>query len=369
VPRRSKGPRLWLRKKRAPRVAAWFILDDSRQHSTGLGARASTTDKEKALADYLAEKHTVVTTSGSRDPSQILIDDVLALYARDVVPRQARPDETVSRIELLRVYFGSKPLADVTGANCRAYAAGRSTPAAARRELEDLRAAINYHRREGLHDKIVSVVLPPKALSRERWLTRAEAAALISSAWRYREKQNRLSTNRRTRRHVARFMVVARYMGSRAGVICSASIEPKRPSDRAWVDLQSGVFYGRPIGQRATKKRRQTVRVPLPLLAHMRRWRARGQRYVVQWRAQPVERIDKAHRAAVAAAKLGRDVTPHVWRHTVATWLMQAGADPWKAAGFLGMTVETLLRVYGHHHPDHSADVHSALARGGKRAA
>jgi hypothetical protein len=32
---------------------------------------------------------------------------------------------------------------------------------------------------------------------------------------------------------------------------------------------------------------------------------------------------------------------------------MQAGVDKWEAAGFLGMTVEMLDRVYGHHHPRH----------------
>ena len=32
---------------------------------------------------------------------------------------------------------------------------------------------------------------------------------------------------------------------------------------------------------------------------------------------------------------------------------MQAGVDKWEAAGFLGMGVEMLDRVYGHHHPDH----------------
>jgi hypothetical protein len=32
---------------------------------------------------------------------------------------------------------------------------------------------------------------------------------------------------------------------------------------------------------------------------------------------------------------------------------MQAGADKWEAAGFLGMSVEMLDRVYDHHHPDY----------------
>jgi hypothetical protein len=32
---------------------------------------------------------------------------------------------------------------------------------------------------------------------------------------------------------------------------------------------------------------------------------------------------------------------------------MQAAVDKWEAAGFLGMSVEMLDRVYGHHHPEH----------------
>jgi hypothetical protein len=32
---------------------------------------------------------------------------------------------------------------------------------------------------------------------------------------------------------------------------------------------------------------------------------------------------------------------------------MQNGVDKWEAAGFLGMSVEMLDRVYGHHHPAH----------------
>jgi len=30
---------------------------------------------------------------------------------------------------------------------------------------------------------------------------------------------------------------------------------------------------------------------------------------------------------------------------------MQAGVDHFEAAGFLGMSVDTLMRTYGHHHP------------------
>jgi hypothetical protein len=39
----------------------------------------------------------------------------------------------------------------------------------ARRELEDLRAAIRYHHKEGLCAALVAVALPPKPRARERW--------------------------------------------------------------------------------------------------------------------------------------------------------------------------------------------------------
>lgn len=362
MPRRSKGPRLYLRGAEGDHAARWIIRDNGRDRGTGLGPRATEDEKAEALRAYLAEQHVDSITAGKRDPSQILVDDVLTLYARDVAPKHARPHETAARLTELAKFWKGKRLSDVIGATCRQYAEQRSTEQAARRDLEDLRAAIIHHRREGLHDKIVSVVLPERAQSRERFCTRSEAAELIWHAWRYREVQKGQETGRRSRRHVARFMLVAGYMGSRAAVICGASIEPKRPAGKPWVDLTTGVFYGRPVGQRETKKRRQTVRVSPRLLAHLRRWQRSGQRHVVEWLGEPVGRINKAHNAVVQACGL-QDVTPHSWRHTAVTWAMQGGVDPWEAAEFFGMTVDVLIRVYGHHRPDHNAGVHRALSR------
>ena len=60
-------------------------------------------------------------------------------------------------------------LSDINGELCRAYAKTRAdegAPIVARRELEDLRAAINHHRREGLCSAIIEVVLPPKGVWR-----------------------------------------------------------------------------------------------------------------------------------------------------------------------------------------------------------
>lgn len=378
--RRAKGPRLYLRPASKTRPAFWIVRDGDGQFGTGLGVGASEDEKEAALAAYLTRKRGQDVSSSKRDPSQIPVTDVIAKYVRD----KNIPYETDLRIAHLRAFWGDKRLSEVTGDNCREYASRRRqqllekriaaakargvkrpriepSDGAARRELEDLRAAINWHRQEGLHEKIVSVVLPPKTGRRERWLTRPEAAHLILTTWRYVEQSNFRGGDRHTRRHIARFMIVARYMGSRASVICEASIEKRRPRDRAWIDLQHGMFYGRPERRAETKKRRQEVPIPARLLAHLRRWQRAGQRYVVEWHGEPVKRISKAHAAAVAAAGFGADVTPHTWRHSVATWLMQRGADVGEAAQHLAMTEETLLRVYKHHRPGYLASVHGAI--------
>jgi integrase len=249
----------------------------------------------------------------------------------------------------------------INGELCRAYVAQRSTDAAARRELKDLRAAINHRRREGLCSQVVAIVLPEERPPRERWLTRREAAALLRAAWRYREVQKGVKTERRSRRHVAKFILVGLYTGTRAGAICGAALQPT--VGRGWTDVDRGVFYRRPPRQRETNKRQLPVPLPPQLLAHLRRWKRCGQRFVVEWNSKPVKAIEKVFANAVADAGLGPDVTPHVLRHTAATWLMQGGTSPWEAAGFLGMSVEMLLERCGYHHPDHLSGARKPFAK------
>ena len=365
MPRRIKGPRLYLRSARddesGSHAGIWIIRDGNYQQGTGCLAH-DIGGAERALAIYLAEKHAQGTREQRNlDPSQIPIADVLVVYLRDVVPNHSRPKETKGRIKSLDEYFGDRMLSYISGETCRAYAAQRSTDAAARRELEDLRAAINHHRREGLCNKVVEVVLPPERQGRERWLTRSEAARLIWSAWRYREIQKGKPTERLSRQHIARFILVAIYTGTRAGAVCGAALQPAE--GHGWVDLDHGVFYRRAAGQRETKKRQPPVPLPDQLLAHLRRWKRQGQCFAVEWNGEPVRDVGKAFRNAVSDAGLGTDVTPHTLRHTAATWLMQAGTDIWQAAGYLGMTVEMLSERYGHHHPNHLSGAKGAFAR------
>ncbi len=42
---------------------------------------------------------------------------------------------------------------------------------------------------------------------------------------------------------------------------------------------------------------------------------------------------------------------------------MHKGADPWQAAGYLGMSLEVLLNTHGHHHPDYLSDAVEKIAK------
>jgi integrase len=231
--RRSKGPRLWLRNAQYGRdgklthVAVWIIKDGKHRESTGCGAN-DRRRAEAALANYIGRKHLADAEAGVRPLAQIPVADVIALYGRDIAPKHSRPRETAQRIAALLGFFGDKVLSDVNGALCRAYVGHRGSIAAARRELEELRAAINHHRKEGLCSAIVEVVLPAAAPARERWPTRAEAAALLWAAWRYREVQKGKPTGRRSRQHIAKFILLALYTGTRAGAVCGAALSSPR---------------------------------------------------------------------------------------------------------------------------------------------
>jgi len=375
MPTLRKGARLWLRPARRDKTgriiarAVYVILDGGRHHPTGCFAGEADL-AERKLAEYIAVKYQAPRKG--RSIEDISVADVLSIYVDDCGPRQRNRKKFDERIGRLNEFFGGKRLSEVNAASCRDYAKHRGNQGGARRDLEDLRAAINRHVEEGLHREIVKITLPEKGPPRERWLTRSEAAKLLWVCWRHRELQLRhrgpnkgkkLPTARYPLRHLARFLLIALYTGTRAGAIASAS--PNRGEGRSFIDLERGIFYRLVEGATPTKKRQPPAPIPPRLLAHLRRWHGKGivRQHFVEWNGAPVATVKAALKTAVRLAKLPGKITPHTLRHTAATWLMQNGVSMWRAAGFLGMSVETLDRVYGHHHPDYFSDAAEAIGR------
>jgi integrase len=368
MPRPGKGARLYKRRARFRggkliAQAVWIIKDGGRHIATGCLASPTETKPpqaaEQALSDYIATKYQ--PERRRRDIEDIDCADVLSIYSADTGEAGNEFDDLNSRIGRLNDFWGGKVLADVSSRECGEYVKHRGNQGGSRRDLETLRAAINHHANQGFHRGIVRVSLPPKGEARDRWLTRDEAASLIWCCWRYREHQTvydgkhkgrPVSTAKHPLRHVARFVLIGLYTGTRAGAIATAS--PYRREGRSFVDLERGIFYRKQIGKRATKKRQPPAPVPRRLLAHMRRWAERKliADTFVEFNGKPVASVKKGFRSGVRLAGLAGRVTPHTLRHTAATWLMQRGVPVWEAAGFLGMSAEVLLATYGHHHPD-----------------
>jgi len=381
MPRRSKGARLHLRPARyeagkLTHAATWIIRDGAKYQGTGC-LEHEIGKAEQALKDYIAGKYS--PQRKERDIDAIPIADVLSIFIDD------RPDlfvenpdakKYVARMKRLRDFWGKLMLGDVNKAKCNEYVKKRGNNGGSRRDLEDLRAAIEHHADEGYHRGVVKVKLPKKGPPRDVWLTRDQAAKLLWICWRARETQTvhrgpmkgqKVQTDKRPLRHLARFIIIGLYSGTRAGAIASAS--PIAAIGRSFVDLERGVFYRLRQGQQETNKRQPPMPIPPRLLAHLRRWHGRGiiKRHFVEFNGEPVASVKTAFNRAVKLAKLGKGISPHTLRHTAATWLMQNGTDPWQAAGYLGMSVETLLKVYGHHHPDYLSDAVEKMTAKPKR--
>lgn len=347
--RPAKGPRLYLRRRKG-RAPVWVIRDTGRPEvSTGTDDRE---EADQALARYIQGG---IRRSGPATPEQLTCGEALAFYGDHHAPTVADPVRIGYAIQALDPFWGDLHVSEVKGSTCRRYAAWRGEneckPGTARKELGTLSAALRYCVKEGHLTSAPDVTLPKKPLPKERWLTRDEVARLIWAAWR----------NPRAK-HVARFILVGVYTGTRKDAILRMMIDTPN-AHGGWIDLERGRVVRRGRGEAQTKKRQPEARCPARLLAHARRWKRMGLRYVAEVDGARPASIKTAWRTARIAAGLDPDVTPHSLRRTAATWLMKNGADRWDAAGFLGMSQETLESIYAQHHPDFQADAAERIGR------
>ncbi|WP_182085042.1 integrase [Aureimonas sp. ME7] len=348
----------------------WVITDRGKRRRTGCG-KEDLAGAQAKLADYLAEQHQEAEPEPNLAASQILVADVVAYYAKEAVVDVARPKEFLARQERLLAWWGSRKLSAVNGFTCKAYARARGSQSAARRELEDFRAAIRLYAENGLLRENVVVVLPSKHRSRLTYFDRGQMATLLWYCWRAREVQKGVVTDKRHRRHLVPFILTALYTGSRSAKIWNASFTVQE--DGPWVDLEHGVYHR--LGTKEVEqsnKRAGTVRIPGRLLAHMRRWRRgslkdgrRVQReWLVEYRGQPADPRKALSKAMDHVFGEGHPYVRHTFRHTCASWLLWAGEDLNEVAGYMSMTVDVLISTYGHDHPEANMAVGKAFTEG-----
>ena len=96
------------------------------------------------------------------------------------------------------------------------------------------------------------------------WLTRSEAARIIWVAWRAKQVMRDKLTERDVGKHIARFILVGLYTGTRHAAICGAAVQPA--IGRGHVDLDVACSIARAARRAQTKKRQPPVRLPERLL-------------------------------------------------------------------------------------------------------
>lgn len=325
---RNEGPRLC----RVASRPVWYIYDRRRRISTGCTDRG---EAEKALLAYLSDARTATAAEG--------LGGVLDGYIQN---RREERTPGLDRLEWalkpLSAFWSGRPVEAVTVEGCRKYAASRAKqgvkPSTARTELEALRAALRWAQRARVVPDAPAVWLPPKPPPRDRWLSREEAARLIDGA--------RMP-------HIRLFIMIGLHTAARKTAILTLPW--------ARVDLDARRINFRDPGRAETRKRRPIVPINETLHAALIEAKERATtEWVIEWAGGPVASVKTGFREACNRASV-TGVSPHVLRHTAATWMAQAGLPLWQIAGMLGNTEQVVQETYGHHHPDYLKDAANAL--------
>ena len=242
----------------------------------------------------------------------------------------------------LKDFFAGQDMTQLRGRDVQGYVVHRRqfvTDSTINRELSVLSAAINYARLEfEWHiPNPVSRRKPKQAESRVRWITRAEAAALLHKA--------DMEPNAA---HLGDFISLALHTGCRKQELLG--LEWSR------ADFRENLIY---LEGRNTKngKRRSIPLNQLARSALMKRLRFRAE-YCPDsdwvFAHRDGTRIKDVKRAfATACERAGiEDFRIHDLRHTCAAWLVSAGAPLSEVRDLLGHSSVTMTEKYAHLAPE-----------------
>jgi hypothetical protein len=163
---------------------------------------------------------------------------------------------------------------------------------------------------------------------------------------------------------------------------CTVRLRPSGPfsAGLCWIKPSSGSVWrspsSKPISTPAAADMTVRDRQPRDTPRRDRKPPVGAKRICARRQDGRVRRLwpHKSLHATQAAGRLQTDPLKVSNRPSLKGWCRESGRDaaradikcpfsvpPWKAAGFLGMSVEVLLDTYGHHHPEFLRDAASAI--------
>lgn len=275
-------------------------------------------------------------------PSGVTVADLWKGYELD---KQGRAVLNTMRHtwKALAPHFATRDGDRITIDECRAYTAARlkagKSPGSIHTELGHLRTVLVWAQKRRLISHAPHIERPPKPDPKDRHLSRAEARRLLDAA---------------ALPHVRLAMHLMLATAARVSAVL----------DLTWdrVDMNRRVIHLRDPSDKTRRKGRATVPINDTLLAVLQEAKKGAlSDYVVEWGGERVLSIKRS--IATAAEKAGvAGVSPHVFRHTAAVWMAEAGIDMAEIAQYLGHSTPSITyRVYARYSPTHLRKAANAL--------
>ncbi len=312
-------------------LCAYWTGPDGKRTRHQLNARTRKEAEAEAIDLYRATRK---QTSGPTTES---------LWGEYLIEKEGRPVATTMKYtgKAVLPHFGALRADQITTQDCRDYAGirrkGGIKDGSIWTELSHLRTVMNWAYKVGTIDRAPMIERPSKPAPQERYLTRAEIDRLLAAP---------------SEPHIKLAMLLMLSTAGRVSAILELTWD-RVDMERNQINLRTGEMQ--------TRKGRAVVPINAGLRAALQVAReAALSDHVVEWASGPVKNIRKgivntAERAGVA------NVSPHVFRHSAAVHMAEAGVPMSEISQYLGHSnTQVTERVYARYSPDHlrkAADV------------
>lgn len=277
----------------------------------------------------------------AKAPSGETVAEIVEAYLADKRKTAIRWKDLEGSWKQAKPTFGHLRPDQITRDLCRRYrderyAKGRK-PATVRKELEVVRAGLNFFKK-GLQSVFE---LPSQPPAKDRFLDKAEARRLLKASRRFA--------------HVRAFIALSLVTGARQTALL----------DLTWdrVDFKrKTITLSLNDAQDEQRKKRATVPMTNRAYRYLRVLKAGAQsNYVIEWGGHRVRSVKKGFAAAATRAGLS-DITPHILRHTAASWMAEADVPMFDISRYLGHSDTRITeRRYAKLSPSHLKRAAGAL--------
>lgn len=295
-----------------------------------------TTDRKEAET-RAASRYAELTRSSSP-----IVKDLWAEYVEDNA-HKAVVKTMAFTWKAIEPRFSKMQSKKITVPDCKAHIEARQSirisDSTIRTELAHLSMVLKWAEKNGRIDKAPFIFKPSQAPPRDVVITRKEASELIKL-------------------DMPAHLRLAIYLMIGTGARISALLE--LTWDR--VDFANSKIHLKNPFDRTRRKGRPVAAMNAQCRQELEKAKERALTpYVIEYRGKNVKRIDKA--LGNLGKRIGRDdISPHVFRHSAAVWLIEAGTPLTEIAQFLGHTsTATTFEVYARYSTEHLSETASAL--------